>query len=258
MEVFLIDNNSKDRTKQKIQDFCHQFPAFPATILWNNTNRGYAKGVNQGLSLRRGDHVLLLGPDTRVLPGSLKTMMEFLKTHPGAGLVAPQLVNAKGQILHSCRRFPGYRDLLLELTGLPRLFPSIFSSRWKMADFEHREEREVDQPEATCLMAQKKALKEVGFMDKQFTMFFNDVDWCRRFWLKGWKVVFLPAARIEHQKGTSVYANQIPMIWKSHQGFYRYFQKYSASSYKKIINYGLALLLIVAAAYRTFAAFLKK
>jgi len=258
MEILLIDNNSKDRTKERIQNFSHRLPEFPATTLWNNTNRGYAMGVNQGLSLSRGDYVLLLGPDTKILPGALETMMNFLKTHPEAGLVAPQLVNAKGEILHSCRRFPTYKDVLIELTGLPRLFPSVFLSRWKMADFNHKEEKEVDQPEATCLMTHRKALDDVGFMDEQFTMFFNDVDWCRRFWLKGWKVFFFPIARIEHQKGASVYANQIPMIWKSHQGFYRYFQKYSASSFKKIINYGLGFILIVVAAYRSFAALLKK
>lgn len=251
MEVLLVDNSSTDHTRHNVENFCRQFPTFLIKKFWNQTNPGYAFAINKGLSQSRGDFILLLGPDSRVLSGALEKMINFLKTHPDVGLIAPQLIDANGKVQPSCRRFPTYRDLLFELTGLPRIFPRIFSPHWKMNDFDHNTQKEVDQPEATCLIAPRKSLYEVGFMDKRFPLFFNDVDWCRRFWMKGWKVVFYPAAKVEHKKGTSVYRFRIPAIWKSHQGFYRYFQKYSTSFPQKIINQGLGLLMILAASYRS-------
>ena len=177
-------------------------------------------------------------------------MIDFLKTHSDVGLVAPQLINPEGRILASCRRFPTYSDVLFELSGLSRMCSARFTPRWKMPDFEHKTQMEVSQPEATCLMTHRKTLNEVGFMDERFPMFFNDVDWCRRFLMKGWKIVFHPDAKVYHQRGASILAHRIPMIWKSHQGFYRYFQKYAVSLRHKVLNQGLGLHLILAAIFR--------
>ena len=120
-----------------------------------------------------------------------------------------------------------------------------------MTDFDHKTLREVDQPEASCLLTSRKVVNQVGLMDEQFSMFFNDVDWCRRFNKHKWKIIFDPSAKVEHVKGASVYANKIPMIWKSHQGFYRYFNKYPELKLQKLINPFLGLLLIVTALLRS-------
>ena len=251
MEVWLIDDRSTDRTRERVEEFGQKSPAFSIHKIWNTTNQGYTRSVNQGLSLSQGEFILLLGPDTRIFPGSLETMIDFLKIHPDVGLVAPKLLDPHGRILPSCRRFPTYRDSFFELSGMPRMFPKRFIPAWKMPDFDHRSQQEIEQPEATCLMTHRKILHEVGFMDTRFPMFFSDVDWCRRFLVKGWKVVFYPEAQVEHIKGASILPYRIPMIWKSHQGFYRYFQKYYTSFWQRWINQVLGLLLIFTATFRT-------
>jgi len=257
MEAVLVDNRSRDRTREKIESFCRQYPESLVKKIHNPVNQGFAHAVNQAVAQCEGDFILLLGPDTKVSAGALKTLILFLETHPSAGLVAPQILNGKGDIQPSCRRFPTYRDVLLELSGLPRLFPRRFFPRWKMHDFDHRHESEVQQPEATCLMTSRKALQDVGGLDEQFPMFFNDVDWCRRFRAKGWKIFFTPRAKIHHQKGASVFPHYLPMIWKSHQGFYRYFQKYAVSPWQKAATQVLGFLLIFTALIRSLSTILK-
>lgn len=255
MEVWLVDNQSTDRIREHVEAFCRAFPERTVHRLWNRTNVGFAVGVNQGLARSRGHFLLLLGSDTRVLPGSLERMVGFLEGHPEVGVVAPQLLDPKGRVQVSCRRFPTYADAFLELSGLSRVFPGIVLPRWKMGDFDHFTSRAVDQVEGSCLMTHRRALEAVGPMDERFSMFFNDVDWCRRFWEKGWKVVFYPEARVEHQGGGSVYPHRLPMIWKSHQGFYRYFQKYAASFWQRAFHPFLGLLLVLTAAYRSLLLF---
>ena len=47
-------------------------------------------------------------------------------------------------------------------------------------------------------MIRKKALEKVGLLDEEFFMYFEDADWCRRFWHNGYKVVYLPKAKMAH------------------------------------------------------------
>ena len=200
---------------------------------------------------------MLLGADTVLQPGSVQILIDFFKKRKEAGMVAPQLIASNAEILPSCRRFPTYGDIFMELTGLPRLFPNRIQPAWKMSDFNHTVRKKVDQPEASCVMITREALEDVGFMDERFTIFFNDVDWCRRFNEKNWKIWFYPEAKVIHKKGVSIHSARIPMIWKSHQGIFRYFRKYhSAGSLNHLMNSLLLCCLIWTAALRTLFLFL--
>jgi len=67
-----------------------------------------------------------------------------------------------------------------------------------MKDYDHKVAAEVDWLMGACLMVNEKALEQVGGMDERFFLYFEDVDWCRRFWLRGWKVLYLPAVKFSH------------------------------------------------------------
>jgi N-acetylglucosaminyl-diphospho-decaprenol L-rhamnosyltransferase len=226
LDVVVIENHSRDKTTERIREWLEKHPGKKLRPIWNKKNRGFAAGINQGLLLSTGNPILILGPDTALFPKTIRTLTGRLMKDDRIGVIAPQIVDWKGNIFPSCRRFPQIRDILLELTGLPRLFPGRYVSDWKMPDFDHRTEREVDQPEATCLLIRRAAVDSVGPMDERFPIFFNDVDWCRRFKEAGWKIFFTPAARVRHKKGTSVRQDPMRLIWKSHQGCFRYFWKY--------------------------------
>lgn len=257
LEVLVIDNRSNDGTPDRIGSFISNHPQSPLKLFKNSTNIGYARAVNQGLHRCQGEFICLLGPDTRLHPSAIETMEQTLQTRGDLGLVAPRHLAPDGRIRPSCRRFPTPPDLLMELTTLPTLFPQRFSSKWKMDDFDHATSREVDQPEATCLMTRREAWQDVGDMDERFTMFFNDVDWCYRYKQAGWKILFVAEAQIEHKKGGSVHKRRCEMIWKSHQGFYRYFMKHSNSMMARFGIFGLGALLILTAAYRCVPRLLK-
>jgi hypothetical protein len=192
--------------------------------------------MNRILSASRGEWICLLGPDTSVRPGALEALAGYLEKNPAAGAAAPKLVDRSGATQRSCRRFPTVRDAILEMSGLPRLFPRRVRPRWKMPEFDYASTASVEQPEATCLMVRRRTFETVGPMDERFRLFFNDVDWCRRIRESGWDIVFLPAAVVGHVGGASV--NRVPVMktWKSHQGFYRYFAKYRTSAWGKATN----------------------
>lgn len=220
-EFIVVDNASTDGTTDIIR---HKYPG--VHLIVNERNLGYTQACNLGLKRAAGRYLLLLNPDTRLQPGALDRMMEYIAGHPGVGAIGPQLLNPDGSLQPSCRRFPSYRLMLWEFTGLSRLFPGhpVFGA-WRMGDFDHRQTRSVDQPMGACLLLRREAIGQVGLMDERFVMFFNDVDLCRRLRAAGWDVVFFPDARVIHDAGSHVRRNRYRMILTSHKDCLRYFRK---------------------------------
>ena len=106
-------------------------------------------------------------------------------------------------------------------------------------------------PLTSSTMIERAAYHEVGGMDEAFFMFNEDVDWCRRIRASGWRIVYLPAASVEHVWGASVNREPGRKIWRSHQGFYRYFVKYRIAPADRLILPVLGWMLILTAAFRT-------
>jgi GT2 family glycosyltransferase len=193
----------------------------------NAKNLGFAAANNQALKIVDAEFVLLLNPDTEVRPGVIDCLTRFLNEHPQAGVVAPQLLSTDGSIQKSCRAFPTFSGMLYELLGLSRLFPKAEKFReYKMLDWNHDDERQVDQPEGACLLIRKETLTQVGLLDEGYFMLFEEVDWCFRAKEAGWQIWFTPKAQVVHHYGQSIKQVKARMILSSHRGLYRFWHKH--------------------------------
>jgi GT2 family glycosyltransferase len=221
-EVFVVDNSSHDGSAEMV------IQEHPWVILIANpVNRGFAAANNQALKIASGEKILLLNPDTEVRPGTLTCLTEFLNEHPAAGVVAPQLLNSDGSIQRSCRSFPTFLNMSAELAGLSKIFPKAQALRqYKMLDWDHDTERQVDQPEGACLLIRRETLEEAGLFDEGYFMLFEEVDWCYRVKKLGWEIWFTPAAQVVHHYGQSIKQAKAAMILSSHRGLYRFWHKH--------------------------------
>jgi hypothetical protein len=193
-EVIVVDNASGDGSPEMV---LADFPE--ARLIRAEENLGYAGGNNLGLKAATGRAIMVMNPDILVLPGSLETLVRFLDTHGDVGVVGPGLVNPNGSIQPSCYRFhsvltPLYRRTLLGL--LPAGKRAV--ADYLMADFDHEQVRDVDWLLGGALCARRSAIEQVGPLDEAFFLYFDDTDWCRRFWEHGWRVVYCPDARMVH------------------------------------------------------------
>lgn len=226
VEMFLVDNHSSDGSAQMVGS---EHPW--VKLVANKENFGFARANNQALRDCSGEYVLLLNPDTQVSPGAIWHLVDFLDRRPGAGVVAPQLLNTDGSVQRSCREFPTFSGMFYELAGLSRMFPSGSKKgkrfrAYKMLDWNHDDERQVDQPEGACLAIRRSVIDEVGLLDEGFFMLFEEVDWCYRIKQKGWEIWFTPDARVTHHYGQSIKQVKIKMIISSHRGLYRFWRKH--------------------------------
>jgi len=221
-EVFVIDNHSADCSADMV---AKEHPW--VQLIANDANLGFAKANNQAMKIAQGSYILLLNPDTEVQPGSIQTLLKFLPERRQAGIVAPQLLNSDGSIQRSCRAFPTFLNMLYELVGLSKLFPNVQTFRkYKMLDWNHDDERQVDQPEGACLLLRRTVIEEVGMLDEGFFMLFEEVDWCYRIKKAGWQIWFTPKAKVIHHYGQSIKQVKVPMILSSHRGLYRFWHKH--------------------------------
>ncbi len=196
-EVFVIDNNSGDGSVEMIKT---NFPQVKLII--NQKNKGFASANNQGIKEAKGEFILLLNPDTEILDNALSKMVNFMKEREEAGITGCRLLNSDHSLQPSCRAFPSLYSQIIVLLKLHNFFPALVK-KYYMLDWPHQEIKEVDQVMGACFLIRKKVINEIGLLDENFYIWFEEVDFCKRAKDKGWKIYYTPQIEIIHHQGQS-------------------------------------------------------
>lgn len=193
-EIIVVDNNSNDGVIEMVEE------EFPETIvIAKECNAGFAAGNNDGIERARGRYVHILNPDIIITQGSLERMVQYMDEHPDVGILAPQLLNPDKTVQNSCYRFPSPMIPVYRRTPLAKTAPGKKAlDEYLMKGWDHRDIREIDWCLAASIMVRAKAIAEVGLLDERYFMYFEDCDWCRRFWQAGYRVVYFPLAKMFH------------------------------------------------------------
>jgi len=237
-EIIVIDNNSSDNSIDLIRNRFENLK-----IIMNKMNVGFARASNQGINGSKGRYILLLNPDTVILPDCLKKMVEFMDAHPKAGVAGCKVLNPNGTLQLACRRsFPAPSVSFYRLTGLSRLFPkSKTFARYNLTYQNPDVVQEVDAVSGSFMMIIRKALDEVGMLDEQFFMYGEELDLCFRMKEKGWKVYYVPDARIIHYKGKSSQQRKRKAVIDFHKAMYIFHKKHYASHTFFLLNWIIIL-----------------
>ena len=130
-EIIVVDNASSDGSPEIVQ---RQFPQ--AKLIINNSNLGFAKANNIGISQAKGSFLCLINSDVVVLKGSIDKMVEFMVKNPSIGMLGPQILGTDGKVQRSCMRFPTLLNVFARALALDsiftksKLFRSPLMSSW--------------------------------------------------------------------------------------------------------------------------------
>ncbi len=191
-EILVVDVSSETETQNVVVE---EFPK--VKLIPFRENIGYTKGVNEGIKKSSGDYLLILNPDTIPLENSVEKLLDYMKEHQDVGLAGPQLLNFDSTPQQSCFGFYSVISIIYRRVGfLP--FKKKALKKFLMLGEDLSVVRPVDWLMGSALITQRKAVEKTGLMDEGFFLYFSDVDWAKRFWENGYKVVYYPLVKIYH------------------------------------------------------------
>lgn len=176
------------------------------TLITADRNGGFAAGNNVAIRWAMSwpqppALFWLLNPDTIVRPGALSALSTYLRNHPEVGLAGSRLEHPDSTPQFSSFRFP---SVLGELEGGLRFGPAsrVLNKSAMLRPIAEAPEL-VDWIAGASMMIRSDVFDQVGLLDEQFFMYFEEVDFCRRAQSQGWACWYVPESRVVHLVGKS-------------------------------------------------------
>ncbi len=197
-ELIVTDSATIEKTELMMR--C-EYPAIK--FLAAKKNIGFAKSVNKGLAVASGDYFLIVNADVIISDkNAVGKMLKYMQANPKVGIIGPRLLNINGEDQPSCFRFYSPLTILARRTpfgktpwGKRELERFLINSTIQQLN---NSAIPVDWLMGSALLVRRTAYEQVGGLCENYFMYMEDVDWCRNFWEKGWKVIYYPEIFFYH------------------------------------------------------------
>jgi N-acetylglucosaminyl-diphospho-decaprenol L-rhamnosyltransferase len=180
-ELIVVDNASSDGSATRVRA---RHPE--VMLLESGDNLGFARAANLGAQAARGDTLVFLNPDARVLPGAIATLVGALEASPGAGIAGGGLCDGAGRWQPGAARFGPVAHLILDTT-LGRL-----PARCRRRPYR------VDWVYGTFMAVRTAVFRRLGGFDARYFVYGEDLDLCYRAAAVGVRTIHVPEARAVH------------------------------------------------------------
>jgi GT2 family glycosyltransferase len=212
-EVLVLDNASTDGSADAVR-------ALGGDVELIRQPRPTGTAANDSLLMERakGRYCLLLNEDSEVKPGTAAVLMAALDADPRAAAATPQLFDARGAPYPCAWRFPGVGAALAG---------ALFLHRRLTVQSTGHTTRRVDWAQSSALMVRREAAEQVGFMDPDFFVYYDECDFAKRLAEAGWHELYVPgAAAIHHDQLSTDLAAGLPRIVEFHRNRDLYMRKH--------------------------------
>ena len=179
-ELVIVDNGSEWEAANYARAAADQ-------VVLNDTNLGFARGMNQGLAIARGRYVAFCNNDTILPAGWATRLLQTAQCHPNAAIVVPAVTNARNTV--NVRSEPG--------DGVEVLPP--FSAP----------------PAAVVYVSPVETVRELGAWSEEYEIASGeDVDLCFTVWANELDVVYDQRVLVEHVgKGSASRLDDWQGLW---------------------------------------------
>ena len=245
IEIIVVDNASSDASLDGLQDLSQ------VCVIRNPVNMGFAAACNIGVQASSAPFLLFLNPDCFFQPDAIAPLLAGLQSGDRVGMVGGLLVNEDGTEQGGGRRaVPTPWRSIVRAFGLQR-----FANRWPKLFYDfhlHKQPLpdgpiEVEAISGACMLVKREVMEDVDLWDEGYFLHCEDLDWCMRFRQKGWKILFVPDARISHALGACSQSRRVFVEWHKHKGMLRFYRKFFRHQYP-----GMLMGLVVAGVWLRF------
>lgn len=197
----VVDNGSEDNSVATLKA---QSIDLHVELIETGRNLGYAGGNNAGIraAIDQGaEFVLVLNNDTTVAPDLIERLLDAADENPGAGVFSARVLYYDDpQRVWFDRARWNPRTLSLEWPGQGSLESDLPTTA-----------TESDYASGAALFFRTEVANEIGLLDEDFFLVWEEVDWCFRARKAGWKVISVPSAKVWHKIGVSFGSESSPL-----------------------------------------------
>jgi len=194
-EIIVVDNSDKKNLLRSLKG------KYKSVKYIESENLGYGAGNNLGAKSAKGKYILILNPDCRTSPNTLKVLSEFLDKHSDAGAVSPNVTDTNKKLYPHI----GSRELspirgMFALSFINKLFPkNPISKKYFMEDKPLDEIREADTIPGASFMIRRDLFEKIGGFDEKIFMYFEESDIGKRIKKEGYKLYITPKTEVMHK-----------------------------------------------------------
>lgn len=236
IQVIVLDNASTDGSVEMIKKN-HPW----VKLIESKENTGYSKGNNIAAAQAKYSNLLFLNSDVYVEDDTLVKALGYMKDH-NCDVLGVKLVYENGRLQPSAGDLPNPINTIFWILGLGKITtfhpksPQFFSQK-----------KEVGWVMGAFLLIKKEVFNKVGGFDEKIFMYMDEVDFCKRINMAGYKICFTPDVVVTHLHRASSKENPEIAFSKEIKGINYYLKKYYSSSYfliKLFLILGLILRII--------------
>lgn len=185
--------------------------------IFNEKNGGFAYAMNRGMAIATGDVFVVMNPDVRIKSG-IEEMLNYLYHDNKIGIIAPKIINSKGEVQDS------FRDFITPVNFIKRHLKRI-SKRNNQTDIVEFPAK-VDWVIGAFMMMPRQTYEIVKGFDEHYFLYCEDMDICRRISLQGYSVIYYSQAVIEYE-GTRSARQSWRYAWIFMNSLFHYWNKFS-------------------------------
>jgi GT2 family glycosyltransferase len=211
-ELLVLDNGSDDGSAEAVRSIGSDI-----RLIEIAERRSKALNDSELMERSRGRYCLLLNEDSELLPGTSATLRVALEEDPRAACAVGVLRRPDGIVQPSAWRFPGFGSALLQ---------ALFLHRWLVVQSRGSVVRRVDWGQSAAMLVRRDAAAQIGWMDGDFFVYSDEVDFQKRLADAGWHALYVPDAVAIHHEQLSTGAVPERRIVELARGRDRYMRKH--------------------------------
>jgi N-acetylglucosaminyl-diphospho-decaprenol L-rhamnosyltransferase len=222
-EVLVLDNASDDGSAQRAREH----PAVDETIALA-LRQGKAQSDSELLRRARGRYALLLNEDSELRAGATLALYEALEAQPRAACAGARLIRPDGSAQACAWRFP---------TPWTALAGALFLHRALTVQSRGSRTRAVDWCQSSALLVRAAAAAEVGYLDDEFFVYSDEVDFQRRLRDAGWHSLYVPGAVAVHDEQLATGASGERRIVELARNREKYMRKHHSAAAARAVRW---------------------
>jgi GT2 family glycosyltransferase len=214
-EVLVLDNGSRDGSAEAAREH----PAVDEVIELGE-RRGKALNDSELLQRARGRYALLLNEDSELGRHATLALHDALERQPDAACAGAKLLRPVEVVVPARKGRPELRRSGLDEQACAWRFPTpltalagvLFLHRVYTVQSKGAYTHEVDWCQSSALLVRREAAEQVGYLDPDFFVYSDEVDFARRLRDAGWRSLYVPSAVAVHHEQLSTASVPEPRI----------------------------------------------